>query len=210
MKTQNTMKPLSEYFKTSSAYWGERSDWLVAYATHRDADCLARSNWRSFIRKLGGTGEEGAKGSQEINENLAIEEANHWAVGWVQYLLIAPTAADLIAKAEEINADLEDYPVVDEMDWSQLEYDEYCKFFARDAKDEFRRHLKEHLSDRALDLIDSAEPMGPLVEWFEAQIPSGEYQHDGYPCFDYALCDVSRDQIATLLRCIRDSKRAAS
>lgn len=73
------MKTLSEYFKRDSAYWGESSDWLVAATTTRDADCLGRSNWRSFLKLLGGTGAEGAKGTQDVIDGVRIEEANHWA-----------------------------------------------------------------------------------------------------------------------------------
>lgn len=118
------MKALSEYFQTSSAYWGENSDWLVVATTHRESDCLVRSNYRSLIKALGGTGSEGRKGSQSINDNLAIEEASHWAVGWVQYLIVNPAATELVAKAESLLEKLEDYPVVDERDFSELETEE--------------------------------------------------------------------------------------
>lgn len=128
------MPRLSEAFGRDSAYWGARGDWFLAYATNRDADTLRKSNWRSFIRALGGKGTEGAKGTQEINERLAIEEASHWACGWVQYLIIHPEAADLIAKAEEVRAALEDYPVLNEQDWSELEDAERQK-----AWDDFAR-----------------------------------------------------------------------
>jgi len=118
------MKTLSDYFKTSSAYWGEKSDWLVVATLHRDADCLSRSNYRCFVELLGGKKSAGSKGSQEISDTVAIEEANHWAVGWIQYLIIAPTAADKIAIAEKYLAELEDYPVLDESDFSDLETEE--------------------------------------------------------------------------------------
>jgi len=203
------MKTLSEYFKRDSAYWGERSDWLVACTTSRDADCLDRSNWRSFIKALGGTGEQtGQKGSADITDDVAIEEANHWAVGWVQYLLISPRAGDLISKAEEIIAGLDGYPVVDEDDFSELEWSEYCEFFERDAQGEFARDLgrKFELCDAARDVLENA-PTETLREWFESMIPSGEYHHDGYPCFSYAFENSDRDDVARLLRSVRASAK---
>lgn len=118
------MKTLSEYFKRDSAYWGECSDWLVVATTHRDADCLTRSNYRCLIQLMGGKGTEGAKGSQSINDNVRIEEASHWAVGWVQYLIINPEAKELVALAEQALERLEDYPVLDEEDFSELEREE--------------------------------------------------------------------------------------
>ena len=116
--------PLSEHFKHSSAYWGEKSDWLVCYVTTRDADCLARSNFRCFVQMLGGKKTDGAKGSQEISEFVAIEEASHFACGWIQYLIIHPAAADLIAKAAAALEELDGYPVLNEEDFSEVESEE--------------------------------------------------------------------------------------
>jgi len=118
------MNTLSEYFKSSSAYWGECSTWLVAATTTRGADCLARSNWRCFIKLLGGNGAEGLKGPQSINDNVRIEEASHWAVGWVQYLIINPDAKELVALAGKTREELEDYPVLSDEDFSELEMEE--------------------------------------------------------------------------------------
>lgn len=208
-ETENKMHTLREAFGRDSAYWGERSDWLIAYTTNLDADCLGRSNWRSFIKALGGSGGEGAKGTQDVSETVAIEEAKHWACGWVQYLIVHPDAKEQIAIAEAIIEKLDGYPVVDEDDWSQLERDEYDKFFERDAQSEFRRQLKDILCDAALDAVESA-PIGVLLEWFEAQIPSGEYQSDGYPNFSLAFDRVTREELAKLLRVIRASKTASA
>lgn len=118
------MKTLGEYFKRDSAYWGERREWLVAYTLTRDGDALARSNFRCFLKLLGGKGTEGVKGSQEVVEGVAIEEANHWACGWIQYLMIDPARADLVAIAEKALERLDGYPVLDEMDWSLEESEE--------------------------------------------------------------------------------------
>lgn len=123
-QNRNYMKALSEFFRHSSAYWGERSHWLVVLTTDRDADCLTRSNYRTAIQMLGGNGNEGAKGSQDINDNLAVDEATHWAVGWVQYLIVNPDCAELVAIANKIQEDLEDYPILDESDFSELEMEE--------------------------------------------------------------------------------------
>lgn len=118
------MKTLSEMFGRDSAYWGERGNWLVVSVIMRDSDCLSRSNYRCMIQLLGGKGTEGAKGNQEINDNVAIEEASHWAVGWIQYLIINPAHAESVKIATEAIERLEDYPVLDESDYSELEQEE--------------------------------------------------------------------------------------
>ena len=95
------MNTLSHYFKLDSSYWGERGDWLVVACVTRDSDCLTRSNYSTFIKLLGGKGNEGGKGSQDISENLAIEEATHGACGWLQYLIINPECVELIQEATQ-------------------------------------------------------------------------------------------------------------
>lgn len=123
------MKTLSEYFKTSSAYWGERSDWLVVYAVHRESDCLSRSNYRCLVASLAGDKFKlaGAKGCQTLTDDVAIEEASHWAAGWVQYLVINPANTELVAKAEKLLEKIDDYPVLDDSDYSELETEEADK-----------------------------------------------------------------------------------
>ena len=118
------MKTLSEYFKSSACYWGDKSDWLVVETVNRDSDCLSRSNYRCFVQLLGGKQSDGAKGSQEINENVAIEEATHWACGWLQYLIINPACGELVKLAGETLEKLDDYPVLNESDFSELESQE--------------------------------------------------------------------------------------
>jgi hypothetical protein len=120
------MNTLSEYFKTSSAYWGERSEWLVVAAVHREAGCLSRSNYRCLVAQLAGDNFKlaGSKGSQTLTDDVAIEEASHWAAGWIQYLVINPANTELVAKAEKLLERIEDYPVLDESDFSELETEE--------------------------------------------------------------------------------------
>lgn len=110
MSTKTTLPALSEAFKKDSCYYGERGDWPIAYSTHRDADTLNRSNWAVLLKRLGGE-----------SETVAIEEASHWAVGWVQRIVIHPQAADKIAIAEAAKNEIETYPILDETHFSELE-----------------------------------------------------------------------------------------
>lgn len=110
------MKTLNENTREvgSSAYWGERGHWFLAAAQTRDSDCLARSNFRCFTAEL-----------KSIDENsYAIESFNHWAVGWVEYLLVNPECKKAVELAESLRTRLEDYPILDEHDFSELESDE--------------------------------------------------------------------------------------
>lgn len=90
----------------------DREAWLVLPIRNgRDADALERSNWRIILADLGG----------EDVDTLEVHRWHHWAVGWYELALIHPSrraAADAWRKA------LNDYPVADDMDHSDLEWEE--------------------------------------------------------------------------------------
>jgi len=118
------MKTLREFFRAvgDSAYWGERADWLVAFNTHQDADALKRSNWRCFgqaLRALPAVQDWAGEDSP-----IAEERASHWAVGWVDYLLVNPACPEAVSEAERLLTCFEDYPVLDEFDFREEESNE--------------------------------------------------------------------------------------
>ena len=79
----------------------------------RDSSALERSNFSCMLRALGG----------ESDTVLVIHEG-HWAVGWVEWIAIHESDAKALETADEIARGLEDYPVVDESHWSELETEE--------------------------------------------------------------------------------------
>lgn len=194
MKTASlTLPTMGECFRPGSGvYFGDNAEWLVAATVHRESDCLQRSNWRVMLARLGGE-----------SETVVIERASCSMVGWIDRVIVNPADTARVKIATDAAESLEDYPVLDESDWSELEYEEYYEFFCRDAAGEFARFLRrEEFSERVCDLVESADA-GKMIEWFEARIPSGDYQDDGYPNFNLALRDIDRDAVAKLVRAIR-------
>lgn len=196
----DTLPTLRSAFARDAAYWGERGEWLIAYTTQRDADTLNRSNWSCFLKLLGGEG-----------ETVAIERASHWACGWVEYLVIDPSDAARVAKAQETLASLDGYPVVNEDHWSTLEHEEYTEAFRQNCRREVPRALADFaLSERAVDAIEAADP-DTLQTWFESLISSGEYHTgDTWPRFEAISHYADRDSVARLLREIRRAKGGAN
>jgi hypothetical protein len=95
-------------------------DWLVLdIMRHRDSDCLTESNWRVAIKKLGGETYD----SEEDTGDVSIVRFGHWAVGWVEHILVRPNspAHNIAIKLEE---KLNDYPILDDDDFSNLEDEE--------------------------------------------------------------------------------------
>ena len=87
-------------------------DMLVFLSQSRDSDILQNSNFKCGLQLLGGE-----------SDNVQVHRFGHWACGWFEQILINPNAIDKIAIAEKILDDLSNYPVIDELDYLQLEYD---------------------------------------------------------------------------------------
>ncbi len=127
----------------SSAYWGERGHWFIAAAQHRDSDCLTRSNFRSFKSAL----KEFDSWQSNDEGAYCVESFNHWAVGWVEYLLVNPECKAAIELADKLREKLKDYPVLDENDFSNLENDEANEVWRNCYSPSERiKYIREHTS----------------------------------------------------------------
>jgi len=95
--------------KPDFAYYGEHPTWLVTLAQTRDSDAVERSNWRYITSGI----------LLAYPDDAVIESMNHWAVGWVEYLLVKPDSP-----AVKVMSDWQDvlavYPVADEEDYEKL------------------------------------------------------------------------------------------
>ena len=84
--------------------------WLAApVGCSRDSDNVERSNWDAQLERI------------PESDTVQVVRERHWAVGWVQWLAIRPEDAAAVAEAEKIGDELEDYPILDEDKWSELE-----------------------------------------------------------------------------------------
>lgn len=126
---------MEDAFRSSAAYWGECGQWYIAAAVNRDSDALDRSNFRTLVKRLGGE-----------SDGVRIERANHWACGWIDYLIIAPGNRAGLRIAIDAHSAYCAYPALDESDWSELE-DEECRetwencFDKRERAEYLRKHL---------------------------------------------------------------------
>ena len=84
-------------------------NFLILMSRSRDSDVLSESNWDRALKELGGE-----------SESVRIDRIGHWACGWYE-LLSVDENSELIYKAFEIEAALEDYPVLDDEDFSERE-----------------------------------------------------------------------------------------
>jgi hypothetical protein len=100
----------------------------------RDSAALETSNFRSMLKALGGE-----------SETVIVVRESHWAVGWVEWIAIHSTDEKALEIADRLRGGMEDYPVIDESDFSEVE-DEQCNVVwtecmdIRERVEYFRRH----------------------------------------------------------------------
>ena len=93
----------------------DRERWLVApVARNRDSEALSRSNFECFAEALG----------EENEDSYEIHRFGHWGPGWFEIILINPNNSELVKKAEDMEASLENYPVLNEEHFCTLQYEE--------------------------------------------------------------------------------------
>lgn len=110
------------HWQRAENYWGETYyDYLVLLGQHRDSDALQRSNFQCALELLGGEG-----------DGVLVARAGHWAVGWVESLLIHGDAKDKVAIGEEIEESLSRYPVLNDEHYSELESGEIMEYWERE------------------------------------------------------------------------------
>lgn len=84
----------------------------------RDSDALERSNFACMLEAIGGE-----------SDTVQVVRESHWAVGWVEWIAIHQDDETVLAIADAVKAALEDYPVVNEDHWSELEYNEAADYW---------------------------------------------------------------------------------
>lgn len=87
-------------------------DFYVFLTQTRDSDAATRSNFECGLKAIGGATPDGL---------VRVVREGHWAVGWIEWIAIHRDATDALCTANEIADALEDYPIVNEEHWSELE-----------------------------------------------------------------------------------------
>lgn len=106
----------------------------AGFGQHRDSDALARSNFATALNRLGG--ESGT---------VTVVREGHWAVGWIEWIAIHQDDEKALAIADYLNDAMEDYPVLDDEHFSDLETEEANEIWsncysAEDRIDYIRRN----------------------------------------------------------------------
>lgn len=112
MKTYKEFQPTG--FDCKGLGLSKRQDWLVLPCSRtRDSGTRAESNFVVAQRILDDTKAE-----------YEVHRFGHWGPGWFEIILVHPDHAQA---AEEIQGCLEQYPLLDDSDHSEREYEVACK-----------------------------------------------------------------------------------
>jgi hypothetical protein len=147
--------------------------WMIASigGTNRDADLITASNHYTAADML-----------KEVDPDYAAHDwitCSHWAVGWVQHLIVDPTNEAVLRAVGEIGCALADYPILNELRYSEMELEwhsggrcgegcSYCEY-----EREARRDVEpgcygdgalghQHTRERCADLLESMGYRGTL------------------------------------------------
>lgn len=92
----------------AGAQWPEY--FSSGFGQSRDSDCLEESNFATALEALGGE-----------SDTVRVVRESHWAVGWVEWIAIHESNTAAIAKAQELCERYNQYPALNEDDWSERE-----------------------------------------------------------------------------------------
>ena len=88
----------------SENYIGESYfDYYVLLSRHRDSGLVEESNFQSALNALNGE-----------SDTVKVIRFSHWAVGWIEVILIHESDKEAIDKGNEIEKSLKNYPILDE------------------------------------------------------------------------------------------------
>lgn len=104
---------------------------FVILTRHRDSDLVEDTNYVAACDLLkaedydDGDLYEGPEDLDPERPNVYTFRAGHWAVGWVEYLMVrADAPEDVLEAAGDIVCSLEYYPVLDDEELSRREWEE--------------------------------------------------------------------------------------
>lgn len=125
------------------------SNWLVAPTLiNRDTPdgSIERSNWETIVIALKAIEPTEATEDRSLVGNWQIHRFNHWGNGWFEIIVVRPNS-DCATICGEFESSLADYPILDEEDYSQRQWDAAAAMWGQMDLREKIGVIKSHLKD---------------------------------------------------------------
>jgi hypothetical protein len=118
-------------WETPDSYAGHNpvGDYTL-YSRTRDSSIMENSNYELILKELSDLSEPLDQLRDDGEPYVYDFRAGHWAVGWVEEIIIRQDAPkQIIERAKEIEAALADYPVYSDDDYSERQWNEMCRYW---------------------------------------------------------------------------------
>ena len=100
-------------FDHTGAFLPDRGEWFVVpVICTRGSKPFEESNFDAALRALGGE-----------SDTVEVHRFGHWGPGWYEIIIVDPDSPQAVI-AQEIECKLENYPLLDEDDFSAREYEQ--------------------------------------------------------------------------------------
>lgn len=162
-------KHLKPWSMPSNYFGATHEGSYVFLGQHRDSDVLTRSNFEVALERLGGE-----------SDTVEVIREGHWAVGWVEWIKICASDENALKLADEMCADLDDYPVLDEQAFSDKEYQENSDYL----QSEMKYFLKELCEELELDQDKLSKREEKTLKQFIEAAYFEEFHYSGEAYFD--------------------------
>ena len=180
------MDSFSNYAGPKDEFW---ADFVILVSQNRDSEILDQSNFQCALEQLGGE-----------SKDVVVGHFGHWACGWFELLLVNPKSKK-IKKAYEIHKSLQNYPVLDESDFSDRENENYSDFARATKKDLAKAISKWFEVKNSPQLVRIA---------YDAQM-SDQYRGGEYSCLDIYECrEPNHREVSDLYRALADIEHGFS
>jgi hypothetical protein len=144
----------------------DRAAWLVVpVGQNRDSGSFDQSNFETALAMLGGE-----------SETVEVHRFGHWANGWFEIIIVKPNSKSETI-GNEIETSLEDYPLLDDDDHSEREWNAACEGWDNWGRAEEIENLGDELGLENTDAIEN-------VQWEHETIGDDEFR---YKIVEYEL-----------------------
>ena len=133
------------------AYFGDLdlNVWGFApFGKHRDSDLLQESNFDVALKEL----------KRVSGKSVEVMHTNHWAVGWYDHIMVRTTAKKTMEKVLELCNRLDNYPILNEEDYSEREFNQACDAYDQWARSSVAQIAQENEIARLLDEEGDYDP----------------------------------------------------
>ena len=144
-------------FDSWENYMGERPNpnLYCVLGRNRDSDLLTNSNWDCAVQMF-----------KDAELDYDITSVGHWLCGWIEYLSVDINDKEAFKMGEQIEASLANYPVLNEEDLCEREYEDGLKtiemcidswFEIGEGLDDFSE-MYSHLTDNGYCHDENSSP----------------------------------------------------